>query len=201
MEKNDDQIWLDILAGKKVKTSNKRLMLNTKLLRGAIKEHITEEKAHKDGLNRLLVNLHHRGLLSAQQNKTLKQKIIDIISKLKLLLIFVIGIMAGAALPIALTRGGSNNVHFDLPFFYTPPKSHELNQIELMVEDPIAFSREVTLSALAAGMTVKIDGDYKDIYMVISGFRKNDSKFFVINSMLRLTNETEGQVALHLKKM
>lgn len=200
MDKNDDQIWLDVLAGKTVSTSNKKIVLNAKLLRSAIKEHITEEKIHKDGLNRLLVNLHHKGLLGGQHNKNFRQKFFDTISKLRLLIIFVIGLMAGTSLPIVLTRGGSHTINFDLPYLYSSQIIHEANEIEREVEDPIAFSREVTLSALAAGMTVKINGDYKDIYMVITGFRKNDSKFFVINSMLQLTNETEGQVVLHLKK-
>jgi len=187
METNEDQIWLDALAGKQVKSSDKKLVLTAKLLRRAIQDQQAEEIFEAEQLVRLQNRIHGEGLL---ERPTLVGVLKKKISKFKLFIIFIVGLISGVFIPMQVaTRGGANN------FWHSFDAEKATTTLTIHSPQPQNFVREIITTALDDNLTVTISGNDSST-LVIKNFE--ESKQITTRMKIGLPIQITGEVKINI---
>jgi len=195
MENNEDQVWLDVLSGKSVKSANKRLVLDAKLLRASIQEYTAEEKAHELTLKKIKHSLHAQGFFESSSNKNFGSNSISILKKIKVIVVFALGLMAGAMMPMELARN-SENFMFQLNRFSV---SDELvgSEISLIANSPKSKTDEIVNMGISNNLEVKVRKNQKDGFtLTIYGLKRNNVDQVALKSLIGISNQSEGVVKI-----
>jgi hypothetical protein len=199
MENNEDQVWLDVLSGKSVKSANKRLVLDAKLLRASIKEYTAEEKAHELTLRKIKNSLHAQGFFESSSNKNFGSNSVSILKKIKVIVVFALGLIAGTLVPIQLaTRGTHDSSFFDR---FKGSNQNEQISIRLTIKDkaPLTLAKDIIFTAMDSKVEVKVlnnDG----LHLVIYGLKSLDESQISLKATLGLGGEAEGNAEVVILK-
>ncbi len=195
MENNEDQIWLDSLAGKSVTSKNKKIILEAKLLRGAIQKNIAEEKAFEDSLVKLHARIQQENLYEKLIKRDLKDTLQALIAKFKVTIMFILGLIAGAMIPMELARN-SENLMFQLNRFSV---SDELigSEISLIANSPKSKTDEIVNMGISNNLEVKVRKNQKDGFtLTIYGLERNNVDQVALKSLIGISNQSEGVVKI-----
>jgi secreted Zn-dependent insulinase-like peptidase len=96
------------------------------------------------------------------------------------------------------TRGGSEHLlNFQLPTI-SESKVETKVIIHANESNMTAFlkAQEITLSAISVGLSVTTEKQSDEIRLIIKGFTKLNPELIPINSVLGLSNQTQGNVSV-----
>ena len=187
MDNNIEKEWLDILSGKKKVSENQQLAKNAILLRSVIKKINVENKNEADQLARL-----H----SALKKKTSK---VSLIKKLRLIIIFITGLMAGTFVPIQMATRGTHDYSFWDSFRVS--SQNEKISIRLTIKDkaPLTLAKDIIFTAVDSKVEVKVlnnDG----LHLLIYGLKPLDESQISLKATLGLGGEAEGNADVVILK-
>ena len=195
----NDKDWLDLMAGKAVNVENKTQIKAASTLRNVIKKFNDEEMAQSEGLKKLKLRMLSEGLIFESSDISFLKKLVRLFKKAKLIIIFIIGLVAGLMVPMQIaTRGGSE--HFFN--FQLPSRSDSKFETEITIhasesdKAPFIKAQEITLSAISVGLSVTTEKQSDAIRLTIKGFTKMNPDLIPINSLLGLSNQTQGNVSV-----
>lgn len=195
----DDKEWLGLLAGKVLISKDETQTRAVSALRSSIKKFDAEELAQSEGLKKLKLRMAGEGLFVEPSENSFFKKLIKFLKKVRLIIIFIMGMIAGLMVPLQLaTRGGADISIIDK---FSLNRVNETINNELIIIDPnpLTKSQEIISSAVAAGLIVTINGSDEDMHLLIKGFKKMDPNFTAVNSILGISNQTQGNVSVILK--
>lgn len=199
MAEIEDKEWLELLAGKAVSSENTNQKRSADALRAAIKQYDAEELAQAHGLNKLMSRMTNEGLFFDPSDISMSKRIIRFIKKIRLLVIFIIGLTAGLMVPMQLaTRGGADN-SINLDFLKSSENKID-TEITITSKKPLQKAQKITISAISAGLTVTTLQHGDVIHLTIKGFKKMDPELIPINAVLGLSNQTQGNVSVLIKE-
>ncbi len=206
----EDKEWLDLLAGRPVSSNNSNKRRNVEALRTVIKKFAAEDLAQVDGLKKMMSRMTMEGLFLEKSELTATMKIIRFVKKIRLLIIFIIGIISGVILPFQqlATRGGT-----DEPIFWLDlnGKNNSVNsEISLTVNaptSPLELAGMIQLAAIESNLEVKTSGildstgnkNIKGIEMIVYGLKSMDESQIRLKILLQATNQLSGTVKVTIK--
>ena len=199
----DDKEWLDLLSGKVVNAQDEAQIKAASTLRSVIKKFNAEETAQSEGLKKLNLRMASEGLFIEPSEMSFSKKIKSVFKKIRLIIIFIIGLVAGLMIPMQIaTRGGSEHLlNFQLP---TMTDSKVETEVVIHASESnkttILKAQEITLSAISVGLSVTTEKQSDAIHLTINGFTKMNPDLVPINSVLGLSNRTQGNVSVLILK-
>ena len=210
MAEIDDKEWLDLLAGRFVDVNNPNQKRNADALRAAIKKLDAENSAQVDGLNKMIFRMTREGLFLDQDQMTGSKKIILFVKKIRLLIVFIIGIISGVIIPVQqlATRGGADEPVF---LFDLHTKNKNINSyLSLTAHAPITplgLAQMIQLAAIESNLEVKTSGvidsvrynNIKEIKMTIYGLKSMDESQKSLKILLQASNQLSGTVEVTIK--
>ena len=199
MAEIEDKEWLELLAGSSAGSENTNSKRNADALRSAIKKFDAEELAQAHGLKKVMSRMTNEGLFLEPSDMSVSKKIIRFVKKIRLLGIFILGMIAGLIFPMQMATRGSDGpfIRLEFPHFLDEKIETELTFID---EDPLSKAKKITVSAISAGLSVTWEQKGRAIHLIIRGFKKRAPELIPLNSVLRLSNETQGNVSVMIKE-
>lgn len=221
MQKNDDQEWLDLLSEEIANKDKSDLDKSTKSLRRAIKDYDDmvnvssellaqeldklklrlrrEELAQADGLNKTMSQMANEGLFAGSSDISMSKRIIRFVKKIRLLGIFIVGIVAGLMVPMQMaTRGASEPIVSKILGDFNN-RDHITSEISLIDVNPLTLSENIIFTCISSKVEVKVLSN-KDIQMVIYNLKKSDDQQNILKILLGLTSEAEGNIKVTILK-
>ena len=190
----DDKEWLELLAGKAVNSQDASQIKAASTLRSVIKKFNAEEIAQSEGLKKLNLRMAREGLFEHNEINFSK-KLIRIFKKIKLIIIFITGLVAGLMIPMQMaTRGGDDSSFFSI--LNTQTKNVILEN-KIKINDP-GMTYVIIDSAISSGLTVEVKQENKVKLITLKGLKKNDADQFGIKALLRLPNQINGNVLIEI---
>ena len=194
--------WMQIFRGKNNPQPNDLAGNKAKMLRNAFLTYERKKEIESIDIDKKFDDFRKRlsaiGNLESEIHRAKKD--LSWWALIKLMLALILGLIVGMMLPMQLATRGAHDTsiinrftpHFD---------SEKAADIELTrdVPNPIAKSQEIVSIAVAAGLVVTVSGGDQEIHLLIKGFKKMDPNFTAVNSILEISNQTEGAVAITLK--
>lgn len=196
--KLSDEEWLNILAGKDSGFSDKRIVSQIRTLGLVIKKVDAENKKEAEELIKLESRLNKEGLFYIAA-PTIKNKFLKLINKIKLIIIFVIGLIVGIMAPMQLaTRGASDSLINKISSEFKA-SDQIASEVLLEAENPLTLSENIIFTCLSSGVEVKVISN-GDIQLIIYGLKKLDDKQNILKIILGLSSAAEGNVKVTIKK-
>jgi hypothetical protein len=199
MAEIDDKEWLDLLAGRFVDVNNPHQKRNADALRAAIKKIDAENLAQIDGLNKIISRMTAEGLFVDKSQISAGNRIILFAKKIRLLIIFILGLAAGLLAPMQVATRGGGEPSILNRFSFNVESETINNELIRVYPNPAIKSQEIVSSAVAAGLVVTISSSNQEIHLLIKGFKKMNPNFTAVNSILEISNQTEGNLAVTIK--
>ncbi len=197
MENNEDQLWLNVLSGKSAKSADKKTVLEAKLLRSAIKEYQAEEKVLKNTLDKLHSKMRREGLYDNNNHKSILTKINILLKKFRVFIIFMMGLLAGAMLPMELARNSENLIFKLLTKNNTQENIKSI--IKITDKSPLSKSKEIIDLVISNNLQVKVKKNKEGSFeLTIYGIEKMNVEQVALKTVIGLPNQADGTVIVNI---
>lgn len=191
MEKLTDKQWLDILSGKTRVLRDSKPAESLLALRTVIKKIKTEEKNEENQLAKLHIRLEVEA----------SDRGVSLSKRLRLLVIFIIGLIAGALIPMQIATRGAHEPSFLDNFKISSQSDSEKITIRLTLKDeaPLKLAKDIIFTSIDSKVEVKVlSGD--NLHLRIYGLKKLDQSQTSLKAMLGLGGEAEGNAEVVILK-
>lgn len=195
MANMQDKEWLNLLGGKAVNAQEASQIKAALTLRSVIKKFNAEEIAQSEGLKKLNLRMAEEGLFLERNDINFSKKLIMIFKKIKLIIIFITGLVAGLMVPMQMaTRGGDDSSFFSISNTQT---KNVIFENKIKINDP-GMTYLIIDSAVSSGLVVEVKQENKVKLITLKGLKKNDANQFAIKALLRLPNQRNGNVLIEI---
>lgn len=191
MEKLTDKEWLDILSGKTRLSKDNKSAESLLALRTVIKKIKAEAKNEENQLSKLHIRLEAEARDSG----------VSLTKRLRLLVIFIIGLIAGALIPMEIATRGAHEPSFLDSFKSSSQNESEKITIRLTLKDeaPLKLAKDIIFTSIDSKVEVKVlSGD--NLHLRIYGLKKLDQNQTPLKAMLGLGGEAEGNAEVVILK-
>lgn len=193
--------WMQIIRGKVNPDPNDLDGKDAKILRSAFLTYERKKAIESIDTNKKFEEFGEKlAVIGHTESEVIKtKKDLSWWALIKLMIALVSGLVIGMMVPMQVaTRGGSDHL---LNFqFLTRSDSNVETEITILASEsnktPFLKAQEITLSALSAGLIVTTEKQSDAIRLTIKGFTKMNPDLIPINSVLGLSNQTQGNVSV-----
>jgi hypothetical protein len=206
-EKNESLQWLKALMGNPDPKADKNLNIEAKVFRqGMLKDKKSEHESIPIADERLYQviksNLQNQGFLSKPKKSFIKSYIESKKEAFKFFITALVALLVGAMIPMQIaTRGESYSIFSKFSNIFQTKSENIKSEITLINKDPIKYSQDLILIALSAKLEVKVFMNNEDgIALIIYGLNENDKNQSTLKAFIGLSNQTNGNIKVIIKK-